>query len=50
MTFTNKNEHAALDLLAFISIVFIAYMLQDVLIPLLFAIILSVLMYPIVYN
>ena len=44
-----RNDHVALDLLAFIAIVFIAYMLQDFLIPLLFAIILSVLIYPIVY-
>lgn len=46
-TITNKN-HITLDLLAFILIVFMAYMLQDFLIPLLFAIILSVLIYPIV--
>lgn len=44
-----ENNHIAFDLLAFISIVFIAYMLQDFLIPILFAIILSVLIYPIVY-
>jgi predicted PurR-regulated permease PerM len=43
----NKN-HIALDLLAFILLVFMAYMLQDFLIPLFFAIILSVLIYPIV--
>src|SRR6187402_2066285 len=49
MDATNKIDHIALDLLAFISIVFIAYMLQDFLIPLLFAIILSVLIYPIVH-
>ncbi len=49
MTTTNPKNHIALDLLAFISLVFIAYMLQDFLIPLFFAIILSVLIYPIVH-
>jgi predicted PurR-regulated permease PerM len=49
MNTTDKKNHIALDLLAFISIVFIAYMLQDFLIPLFFAIILSVLIYPIVH-
>jgi predicted PurR-regulated permease PerM len=49
MTLSKNNNHIALDLLAFISVVFIAYMLQDFLIPLLFAIILSVLIYPIVH-
>jgi predicted PurR-regulated permease PerM len=43
----NKN-HISLDLLAFILLVFMAYVLQDFLIPLFFAIILSVLIYPIV--
>ncbi|GIZ08416.1 AI-2E family transporter [Flavobacterium sp. UMI-01] len=43
----NKN-HVALDLLAVVLIVFMAYILQDFIIPLLFAIILSVLIYPIV--
>ena len=42
------KNHIALDLLAFILLVFMAYMLQDFLIPLFFAIILSVLIYPIV--
>ncbi|MGA9637340.1 MAG: hypothetical protein WBQ70_02470, partial [Flavobacterium sp.] len=46
-TSVNKN-HIALDLLSFISIVFLSYILQDFLIPLAFAIILSVLIYPIV--
>src|SRR6187431_2879736 len=49
MNISSKKDHIALDLIAFISIVFIAYMLQDFLIPLLFAIILSVLIYPIVH-
>jgi predicted PurR-regulated permease PerM len=40
--------HPALRLITFIASVFIAYMLQDFIIPLLFAIILSVLVYPIV--
>lgn len=44
---SDKN-HIALDLLAFVIIVFIAYLLQDFIIPLLFAVILSVLIYPIV--
>jgi len=48
MSETNKRYHIALDLLAFTLIIFIAYMLQDFLIPLFFAIILSVLIYPIV--
>lgn len=46
-TSTNKT-HIVQDLLAFVIIVFIAYMLQDFIIPLLFAILLSVLVYPIV--
>jgi predicted PurR-regulated permease PerM len=45
----DKKDHIVLDLLAFISIVFIAYILQSFLIPLLFAIILSVLIYPVVH-
>ena len=49
MNISSKKDHIALDLIAFISIVFIAYMLQSFLIPLLFAIILSVLIYPIVH-
>lgn len=48
MSETNKIYHIALDLLAFTLVIFIAYMLQDFLIPLFFAIILSVLIYPIV--
>ncbi|WP_366183941.1 AI-2E family transporter [Flavobacterium ovatum] len=44
---SGKN-HIALDLLGVVLIVFIAYLLQDFIIPLLFAIILSVLIYPIV--
>lgn len=47
MTTTIKKDHITLDLLAFVLIVFMAYMLQDFLIPLFFAIILSVLIYPI---
>ena len=42
------KNHIALDLLGFVLIIFIAYILQDFIIPLLFAIILSVLIYPIV--
>lgn len=48
MNTTVKKNHLALDLLSFISIVFLCYILQDFLIPLSFAIILSVLIYPIV--
>ena len=48
MSETNTKNHIALDLLAFTLLVFMAYMLQDFLIPLFFAIILSVLIYPIV--
>ena len=48
MSTTITKNHVALDLLSFIAIVFLAYTLQDFLIPLLFAIILSVLIYPIV--
>jgi predicted PurR-regulated permease PerM len=44
---SGKN-HIALDLLGFVLIVLIAYLLQDFIIPLFFAIILSVLIYPIV--
>ncbi|PJJ08989.1 putative PurR-regulated permease PerM [Flavobacterium sp. 1] len=49
MSETTKKNHIALDLLAFVLLSFIAYILQDFLIPLLFAIILSVLIYPIVH-
>lgn len=49
MDATDKKDHIALDLLAFILVVFIAYILQDFLIPLFFAIILSVLIYPIAH-
>ncbi|REH02023.1 AI-2E family transporter [Flavobacterium aquicola] len=48
MNLNNTDNHFALDLLGSVLIVFIAYMLQDFLIPLFFAIILSVLIYPIV--
>lgn len=48
MSTTITKNHVALDLLSFIAIVFLAYILQDFLIPLLFAIILSVLIYPVV--
>lgn len=48
MTTTLTKNHIVQDLLAFISIVFLAYMLQDFFIPLSFAIILSVLIFPIV--
>lgn len=44
-----KNKvHVVYDLFAFVIIVFMAYMLQDFLIPILFAVLLSVLIYPIV--
>jgi predicted PurR-regulated permease PerM len=48
MIISNKKNHIYKDLLAFSLIVMIAYVLQDFLIPILFAIILSVLIYPIV--
>ncbi|WP_418263177.1 AI-2E family transporter [Flavobacterium faecale] len=43
-----SKSHLALDLLGLVLIIFIAFILQDFVIPLLFAIILSVLIYPIV--
>lgn len=49
MNTTDTKNHIALDLLAFILIVFLAYILRDLFIPLLFAIILSVLIFPIVH-
>ena len=45
---TNNKTHIVHDLLAFMLIVAMAYILQNFLIPLLFAILLSVLVYPIV--
>lgn len=48
MDSTTNKTHIVQDLLAFVLIVFLAYMLQDFLIPILFAILLSVLVYPIV--
>lgn len=48
MNTSYTKTHIVQDLLAFVIIVFIAYMLQDFIIPLLFAILLSVLVYPIV--
>ena len=48
MNSTNSKIHVSQDLLAFVLIVFIAYITQDFIIPLLFAILLSVLVYPIV--
>lgn len=45
---TENNHHIALDFFVVIAIVFTAYTLQDIIIPLLFSIILSVLLYPIV--
>ncbi|MBK8518382.1 MAG: AI-2E family transporter [Saprospiraceae bacterium] len=46
----NENKaHIALDILAVVLIVFIAYMLRSVLTPLIFATILSTLIYPIVH-
>ncbi len=48
MNLQSKQHHSSLDLLGFIAILFIAFMLKGLIIPLLFAIILSVLLYPIV--
>ncbi|WP_339839480.1 AI-2E family transporter [uncultured Flavobacterium sp.] len=48
MDTTTKKTHIVQDLLAFVLIVFLAYMLQDFITPILFAILLSVLVYPIV--
>lgn len=48
MNTTGTKTHIVNDLFAFIIIVFIAYMMQDFLIPILFAILLSVLLYPLV--
>lgn len=48
MNTTTTKAHVIQDLFAFVIIVFIAYITQDFLIPLLFAILLSVLIYPIV--
>lgn len=44
----NNKTPVIYNLLAFTLLVFMAYMLQDFLIPILFAILLSVLIYPIV--
>jgi len=46
---TQYKNHVALDLIAVVLIVFIAYMLRTVLVPLIFAVILSTLIFPIVY-
>ncbi|WP_338375185.1 AI-2E family transporter [uncultured Flavobacterium sp.] len=48
MNILNNKTHVVQDLLAFVLIVFMAYVLQDFLIPIFFAILLSVLVYPIV--
>lgn len=48
MNIINTKTHVVKDLLAFVLIVFIAYVTQDFLIPIFFAILLSVLVYPIV--
>ncbi len=48
MNTSSSKTHIVQDLLAFVIIVFMAYILQDFLIPILFAILLSVLVYPIV--
>ena len=48
MNTTIQKTHIVKDLFAFILIVFMSYILQDFLIPILFAILLSVLVYPIV--
>jgi predicted PurR-regulated permease PerM len=46
---STKTYHPVLDIITFIAIIFIAYTLQEVIVPLLFAIILSVLVFPIVH-
>lgn len=43
-----RKKHVALDLFVVIGIVFIAYIMQGIIVPLLFALLLSVLLYPIV--
>jgi len=43
-----RKNHIALDLFVFIAIVFIAFVLQEIMVPVLFALLLSVLLYPIV--
>jgi len=43
-----RKNHIALDLFVFIAIVFIAFVLQEIIVPILFALLLSVLLYPIV--
>ena len=48
MNTTKNKTHVVNDLLAFILIVFLAFITQDFLIPIFFAILLSVLVYPIV--
>uniref|UniRef100_UPI004049EBDC AI-2E family transporter n=1 Tax=Flavobacterium sp. TaxID=239 RepID=UPI004049EBDC len=48
MHIINNKTHIVQDLLAFVIIIFIAYITQDFIIPILFAILLSVLVYPIV--
>lgn len=48
MDITNNKTHVVQDLLAFVLLIFIAYMTQDFIIPILFAILLSVLVFPIV--
>lgn len=48
MTNSRNNHHIALDIIAVISIVFIFYILKSIIVPLLFAIILSISVFPIV--
>jgi predicted PurR-regulated permease PerM len=48
MNNSKYSPHIALDLLAVISIVFIFYILKPIIVPLLFAIILSISMFPVV--
>jgi predicted PurR-regulated permease PerM len=43
-----RKKHIAFDLFVFIAVVFIAFVLQEIIVPLLFALLLSVLLYPIV--
>lgn len=43
-----RKKHITFDLFVFIAVVFIAFVLQEIIVPLLFALLLSVLLYPIV--
>lgn len=45
---SKTNYHIALDIFVFVAIVFIAYMMQDIIVPLLYSVILSILLFPLV--